>query len=599
MTMKNVRIFIVYERQDVQIIKKIVAKEDFIFGDLDLKKIDGLDSKLVSKQISPKLFEDELNSTSAIVRNFFTDQMTKIDEDLLGFINNFYEATLTPLLSYIFALDSLIQSIELSGASVSLVFPHEIRLSKNSSFFLAEHEAQSVFLYSRACAFQPYLLGKFSSKHEILYINSTRFSSQAASNIRQFIRLWGVFFLRFSFSIARCMLVHHSSVEFNKSFNLLAITRTPNKSEFIENFLTESNDLVGICVGENFGRTSKNYRFCINNIELNRFSILQMRPPKIFFVFKEYLKAAIKIATQRKIFLSINGCAIDITQSLREMLALLPDLKIYMYSLDKKIKALDNLSLVISTELKSPYAYGDFKVSIRNECKCIHLQDCDYYPSPIPIPIFGNALVIRDPESLEFYRSAWSNYGSEKVFASPIRGGSQSIGYDNPDKLIWCFFTSAVTNNDYLVLEKLSEISGVYGIDFIIKLHPRDSILKYFRYWRKFKFYRDGELSKKNLFRLFNSALTFSSAIINDLEDSKIPYFLINIDPISHFNRSTHCKISDKQEISSVNHFMDKFIWAHRNYQEFKDIFDYRKEVDKFNRSNKSFLEDLKKIVNI
>jgi hypothetical protein len=392
--------------------------------------------------------------------------------------------------------------------------------------------------------------------------------------------------------------VRPSSVKFKPSLNTIVITRTPNKSEYIADTLTESNKIIGVCVGENFGRIIRNYRFCKKNLTPKHFSILQMCPPQILLIFKEYFRAAIKILAQKKNLLLISGNKIDITQSTKEMLVLLPDLKIYIHSLEAMIKGLDNLSLVVSTELKSPYAYGESKVSILNELKCVHLQDCDYLASPIPIPIFGDALVIRDPNRLQLYKSAWTMYGAEKVYASQKKPSSHLNRSENPDKLTWCFFTSAVTKNDQLVMGKLREINRVYGLNFMVKLHPRDSIWKYFRYWRKFKFYRDGDISKKSLFGLFNAALTFSSAVINDLEDSKIPYMLLDIDPISHFNNSAHFKKSNEQVIRSFKNFLDKFMWAHQNFLEFKDTFEFKNESDRAKEPSAPFLEEIKKIVN-
>ena len=71
------------------------------------------------------------------------------------------------------------------------------------------------------------------------------------------------------------------------------------------------------------------------------------------------------------------------------------DLIIYIESFIKYLKLISEpkLKLIITTELKSQYAYADAYIAHHHGFRCFHIMDCDQADHIIPYPVFGNYLI--------------------------------------------------------------------------------------------------------------------------------------------------------------------------------------------------------------
>ena len=69
------------------------------------------------------------------------------------------------------------------------------------------------------------------------------------------------------------------------------------------------------------------------------------------------------------------------------------DLVAYIKSNQELISKLKiKKGILLSTELKSPYAYADYIIA-KNNLNCVHIMDCDLPSEKIPYPLFGDLLL--------------------------------------------------------------------------------------------------------------------------------------------------------------------------------------------------------------
>ena len=153
-------IYVVFSKSDFYNISKISGKGDLIIGDIENIKLQGVE---IIKPYIDRKSENELISNLKII-------FKELNYDhIKGFINVFYEASILPLSKYIYTLSNVISECKKKGFSFDVMFPSKIlNSSKESVFFLSEHETQFQFLYKRQLIFQPYL-ESYCNKNNLSY----------------------------------------------------------------------------------------------------------------------------------------------------------------------------------------------------------------------------------------------------------------------------------------------------------------------------------------------------------------------------------------------------------------------------------------------
>jgi hypothetical protein len=556
------RIYIVFKNSDVNHIKNIVKANDLVIGDI------GYETKLLCKVIKPTLSKCEEEKLIESVSSFFDNASNGYLIHIKAFSNTFYEATLRPIATYLIFLQNICASFVDKGINIEVVFPSRIiNNEKRTVFFLAEHETQKTFLYKRQLIFQPYL-EKFCRIHQIPveYVSKNFFSLAFLTlPIRRFVTL-SFRFCNAGFKLFCDYLIRNQNLKKNKAIDYIAVTRLARKSEFLEPILTNSALNIELVIAENFVNHSSNWSFCTKHFYNKGLVMKKMQRPDLSYFFLTYFKSFVNQFYKVDNFnIDVSGININCKNAFLELLVNYPDILLYINSLKKTIEhsKMSSQPTILSTELKSPYAYADAFVANKLGYPCIHIMDCDQSSQPLPNPIFGDLLVTNTNSSKEAFINAWQ-VDSEKIsFWGNLTQMNLEVDTMSVNRNTWCFFTSAIIEEDTFIIEKIIEIKAIYNIEFIVKLHPRDSLRNYKKY-KNVRIVADEQMSRNDLFKRFNYGLTFSSAVIHDLMIYKKPFLIIDKLKGAKFNRDVHSNdyqnlvVNQSQIIDSVLH-MERF----------------------------------------
>lgn len=566
--MRNgLNIYIVFENTDVERIQNIVRPNDIIFGDILFKK------KLDCRLIKPYIDKSEEKKIAESVQSFFDDISKGYFEHLKAFSNTFFEATVLPIATYMFSLKKIYDPYIKGSISFQVIFPSRIINKLNrTTFFLGEHETQRQFLYKRQLIFQPYL--EKICKCENISIGY--FSRSVFSNVFLTLsfRRWLMLFFRFC--ITAIKIIHNKLTRpqflVKNELDFIAVTRLARKSEFLEPLLVKAGFHAELLVAESFISLSSNWSF--SKKYLLKKKIVN---PDLNLFFLTYSKAFLQqILTKKKFELLIQGIPINCKNAILEILVSYPDLLLYKNSLFKTLELSNHpkYKLLISTELKSPYAYADAFVAHKFGYQCFHVMDCDQASHPMPAPVFGDLFITNTKSAENSFKMDWGEDSMKVVF-----WGNLSLFNFLPKSRItnnytWCYFTTARKEDDLCILEKINELSLKLGVNFIVKLHPRDNAYKYKKY-RHLRIIADSDLSRSELFEEFSFGLTFSSAVIHDLMIFNKPFLIINDLNATNFNRSVHVDVFKNlvvnhndiiKAVLNMNGFVDYFSEYQKKY---------------------------------
>ena len=556
------KIYIVFQNSDLNHIKNIVKANDLVIGDI------GYETKLLCKLIKPTLSNREEEKLIDSVSSFFDNVSNGYFIHIKAFSNTFYEATLRPIATYLIFLQNICASFVDKGIKIEVVFPSRIiNNEKRTVFFLAEHETQKTFLYKRQLIFQPYL-ENFCRTHQI----PVEYVSQNSFSLAFFtlpIRRWITLSFRFCNAVYKLFydyLITDQELKENKSIDYIAITRLARKSEFLEPILTNSAMNIELVIAENFINHSSNWSFCAKHFCTKDLVMKKIKRPDLSYFFLTYFNSFVHQFYKVGNFnIDVSDININCKNAFLELLVNYPDILLYINSLKKTLdhSKMSTQPTILSTELKSPYAYAEAFVANKLGYPIIHFMDCDQSSRPLPNPIFGDLLVTNTNTSKVAFLNAWQ-VDTEKI---SFWGNLTKINIDvdamSVNSNTWCFFTSAIIEEDIAIITKIIEIQAIYNIEFIVKLHPRDSLRNY----KKFKNLRiivDEQISRNDLFKLFNYGLTFSSAVIHDLMIYKKPFLIIDKLKGTNFNSDVHSSdyqnlvVNQSQIIDSVLH-MERF----------------------------------------
>lgn len=546
------RIFVVYNRSDIDCAILQAKSGDYIFGDVATPPSSAI------KTFMPHLEDCEKSDLSARTIGLFDSLCEQYGKNIRGFCNIFFEATVLPIASYAHALERILRKYEDDGLGVEVVFPVRIILPKRTAtYFLAEHEAQRIFLYPRYAVFQPYLVEvcKAFSNVKIRYVGGYRWP---ALSLQLVIRRYSMLLLRFFLAAAKTLLQTHIETNINTDIDLIALSRSPSKSQFLSPLLSSARVKSLLLVGESFSHLSRNLVYCRNVLGLHTTHLQSPPQPPLSRLLLLYCISFLRqlLPVDREFDTGI--VRINIEQPIREMLINYPDLEAYYIILKKHLSSCKlNFGIVISTELKSQYAFADAQCAHEAGFKCLHLMDCDHVPHPLPQPVFGDLLLVDSEDTLGKLCDVWPACANRLKYFGNLRGFTQSTTeYPTGSNSRWCFFTSTNIDGDREVVSKLQSISKKTGLIFFVKLHPRDSLVRYLSF-PSVNFIVDDKITKQKLFESFDFALTFNSAIINDLIIQNKPFLLLDFIAESHFNHKAHSKNFEELIVNDIDDLGD------------------------------------------
>lgn len=558
-------IYIVFNDSDIKSISEELKEGDCIIG--DVKKNNFKNIKIIKPSLDSVSAKELISSLNYIFKDLSYPHIK-------GFINDFYEKTIVPIASYIDTLDRLLKEEKKSNNYHEIIFTSKIlNPSFESVFFMSEHETQIRFLYKRQLIFQPYL--EIYCKQ-----NNIRFSFLKQNKISNLFitipfRKLIVYFYRLYKSVYNSLFSVKNKSSDIKSIDFIAVTRLARKSEYIAPLLTKIGLKPVLYCEENFINFKSNKSFCKKYFNNNSFPITSIYSIGFTSILKKYLKSFYSIFKIRNFKINFKGVDINLNNALNEVLINNIDLNIYIESFTKSLQLIPNprLKLLITTELKSQYAYADSFIAKSHGFSCFQIMDCDQSDNLIPQPVFGDYFFTNTKTNLINFKKKWSTDIDKILFFGNLTY-SDSIQFKSISKknnTTFCFFTSSRRYEDRIVSDKLYFLHKKNIIRLIIKLHPRDNY-NYYKKYKSVEIINDYSLSRLQIFNKFYYGLTFSSAVVNDLMIYNKPFLLINLITDSNFNDNIYNFKYKKlnisiNKLSDLIKIMDSKLHDYKKYQ--------------------------------
>ena len=548
------KLFIVFSSNDLKNIKSTNIKRNIILGDVN--------SKLVKK---PSLNSKQEEKIILLIKNLFKNHKKDFLRYLNGFINKFYQSSVFPITSYINTLDYYIKN---NSQINEIVFPYKISSANlGSTYNLAEHEVQTKLLYNRNEVIQPYL--ELYCIYNNLKISYTSKDKKSYYKYKIFIKKLLIFYTRFFVSQIKSLFYSIDKKIVEKDFDILAISRLPRKSEYLYSVFSNNENKSLLICNDTFLNFNSNFKFSNKYLKNFNLKVHNNSGASFFNNIYLYIKVYFTQFFVKNIFIEFKNIKINLTYAFKELIIDYADLVAYIKSNQELISKLNiKKGILLSTELKSPYAYADYIIAKKNNLNCVHIMDCDLPSEKIPYPLFGDLLLT----NTEDFSISYSNMN--KDFKNKIKFWG-NLSYFNMTKFdkksnIWCFFTSSISSENKIIFDKLLDYKVISNINFIVKVHPRDNKNYYLN--KGVSVISDDSISKNNLFNEFNYAITFNSAIIHDLFIYDKPFFIIDYKYDNFFNIDVHSN-SYKYILFKNNNFIDnitnnrRWIKSYRKYQ--------------------------------
>lgn len=517
------RIIVLFEPQQVNLIKSILTKDCVVIGhNLLLPK----DVKCIKPALNLDLDKKHAVGVGELFDNL--ERSTPFS-GMKGFANNFYECTIAPLAAYVCVLDNLIRELRRAGEAIEVWFPSKyVVLQRSSAYFMAEHESQGVRLYSREATFLPYLVDLCKYRRiKPLYLK--RRLGLIHIFFRE-LRIYAVLFFRvLKMTINNMFTTSRESLAQEGVFDLMATSRSVMQSDFLYSFLKQSSLSSLILATESFVGQGQ------NKILLQRFTkdshIKQHTLPikkRVAWLYYQKIIGSLLFKIKQEYPIA-EGVSIKLHHALSEVLVMWPDLMVYRDTLYSSIKRLPTprIKLLLSTEQKSPYAYADAWVA--NECQlvCAHAMQCDQHARALPFPVFGNFFLADTKMNQDAFIAAWGIQEKFVKYIGSFKACSKTYSQQTRHLETWCFFSQAVSfDANRSVLKSLRVLKNQTRQKIFLKCHPRDNIKRYSAFFDVVNTHVN-RLSKLDLFLQFDFGITFPSGVVTDLLYLNKPFLLL------------------------------------------------------------------------
>lgn len=467
------------------------------------------------------------------VNELFANLSKEYGTEIGGFSNNFYTCSFSIILKFI----SSIQRVREDSSDSVIMFPMKYLFSSSGpNYFLSEYESHSrgMVMYDRSCVLTS-VLSSYCKQNNINYSYLAKGASY--QKIYNVVRALSVFAAKLFIDLKSSLVFRRQCTGGNKHrcADILFFCRSFEQAKFIATRILDNQytQLV-ICANGFSSKYSEAIKLkMLNKLEnCNAFSPSHLRPGK---VLRLYLSLLIKSIFMKPIqFELLEGFSVNVSQSVREVLVMLPEVKLYNSKLKKFLASVEIKKYVtFTTELKSPHAYVESLVSRAFGYKNVQLMGCDTDNLTLPNPIVGDLFIPNSKAKFKALSKVWQSQ-KEKIF---YPGFCALEGQKNTrPKYLFCYFSSYDKPSINIeVLELLNIFSEEMKIKCLVKLHPRDSLKNYTQYKQSSLDFNLNGLSQSELFSEFRYAIVGESAICFDLLQANKPFiFLGNYIPQQH-----------------------------------------------------------------
>lgn len=585
------KIFIALTEQDLSHAVTVAKKNDSIITDLAQQKCD-------CRYLKPAVHNDEAYELSLKIRKWFKNKITEhqLPVELYGYVNNFYECSVRPALTYIRSIDTAIEEYGIDN--VIFVLPFKIKRNKNlSSYYMAEFESIGVHLYDRNCVISPYIEEYLQMKATTIEYVSTK--GVLKQNFFNFIRIWGVLVGRFFKDIKNNASHKNNAKPDRNETEFKFILRTIGQSSTLLPFLKHTSLCTDVIVADS-NTDDGAFEFLTRKLEANPNVTIRNRKNVTFSeLMKIYVSVIFLIFKKKKFDFEYSGVHFNLNQALTETIVMLASLLIYKKQVSDTLSLAknDNLKLLFSLEQKSPHAFMDTMIAQNLGVKAAQIKQCNQHFCPIPEPVFSDCFLVDFPELLDWFSSCWPDHKKKLQYIGSFQGADRhtesenNVMYRNKnEKLEICFFAG------FHHKENLETLRCVYEIDndqldfnLTVKLHPRDNN-DYSRMFPLAKFIQIQEESFSEFCETFDMAFTYPSSVISELLFTNLPFFVYRPDNKDYRETSGSSDfkgtktIYEKEELVSIlldiPEFKKEFRLIYDNYKQHSGIITNIKTID-------------------
>ena len=396
-----------------------------------------------------------------------------------------------------------------------------------STYFLAEYESVGIHLYDRHSVLLPYI-EDYLSKNQISYLGGKR-KLALQYLIYNAVRLWGVFLSRLVLyvraSIREQLILDDRVAGF---FDKLFIVRTVGQAITILPYLLSTGERICVVTALSFTDT-------------NSFKLLERllgKKPNITIVrsgssslnetLTIYLKTVKKIFRCQDEVFHYKGLNINLTQALREIIAMNAGLDIYKKQIFERINGV-SAAFIFSLEQKSPHAFVDAELAKHLDTPSAQIQCCQQAFFDIPNPVCADFFLCESPKVKNGFRDSWSIHTEKLKYVGSFNGANDKqklpVIQKNNDILTVCVFLGEHKKLNTALLKSFSEFAQLNRVELLVKLHPRDS-RRYSTVCPNATYFTSYQESFLEFCETFDVAITFPSGVISDLLYSEVPFLL-------------------------------------------------------------------------
>jgi hypothetical protein len=511
-------VYLALNEKDVRYALLHVKKQDFILTDVFCPKhlgqtlvatfFDKDDKKLVS-------------SFSQWLRDVAGD-----NSNIYGYANNLYQSSIRPLAGYLSAIDNILANK--GNNDIKFHFPVSLLWGKKSStYYLAEYESAGIHLYDRHSVLLPYMEEYVLTKGIAIINGKKKFPMQVG--IFNPLRLWGVFFSK--------LLLDLKSFKKNKFFppiglsNLesqVFIIRTVSQAITILPYLKMTRHKIIVIIGMTYTDTGAFDLLVSNTKDFNNICIHRARQANFYQTLNKYYQGFCNILQQRKVNFLYKGLSINLTQALKEVLVMMPNLALYNDQIKVPLSQV-NAKRLFTLEQKSPHAFIDASLAKIQKIPSAQIQCVQQSFFNIPNPVVANFYFCETPAIKRSFQKAWPQYRDQVKYIGTFQGIENPIkkrATKDINRIIKvCFFAGVEQELNNKLFKFLSDFSDMNPIRFIVKLHPRDPE-KYSKIFPKIDFLNTYIGTFSEFAASFDLAVTLPSGVISDLLFTATPFLV-------------------------------------------------------------------------
>lgn len=574
------RIFIALTEQDLSYAVTVATKNDVIITDLAQQKSD-------CQYLTPAINNDEAYDLSLKVRKWFKHKIAqhRLPDELYGYINNFYECSVRPTLTFFRAIDTAIEKSEIED--VTFVLPFKINSANNlSSYYMAEFESIGVHLYDRNCVIAPYIEEYILTKgKDIEYVNSRSAFKQLIFN---FIRIWGVLVGRFFKDINNNVIHRNENMFSEKEAEYKFILRTIGQSSTLLPFLERTTLRSDVIVADS-NTDDGAFKLLTKRLKANpNVNVIKRKDITFTELVKTYLSVVSLICKKKEFDFEYSGVCFNFNQAVTETIVMLANLIVYKKQVLKTLSLTKNehLKLLFSLEQKSPHAFVDTMIAQKLGVRAVQIKQCNQHFWPIPEPVFSHCFLVDFPELLDGFSSCWPDHREKLVYIGSFQGADgQTVNMINPLKRKMnkeyeiCFFAGFHHRENIETLKCVYEIdSHLLDFNLTVKLHPRDN-KDYSQMFPLAKFIQDQEESFADFCEIFDLAFTYPSSVVSELLFTDLPFFVYRPDNKDYRETSGASDFKGTKTIYEKDELINILLNIPRFYKEFSLIYNGYKQV--------------------